>query len=57
MFGSDWPVCLLASPYAKVKQVIEEYVDGHATEHKDKIFGGNAIRFYGLEALAGGSAA
>jgi L-fuconolactonase len=57
MFGSDWPVCLLASPYAKVKQVMEQYVDGHAAEHKDKIFGGNAMRFYGLEALAGGSAA
>jgi hypothetical protein len=36
---------------------MEEYVDGHAAEHKDKIFGGNAIRFYGLEALADGSAA
>ena len=57
MFGSDGPVCLLASPYAKVKQVIEEYVDRHAAEHKDKIFGGNAIRFYGLEALASESAA
>ena len=44
-------------PYAKVKQVIEEYVDRHAAEHKDKIFGGNAIRFYGLEALASESAA
>jgi len=57
MFGSDWPVCLLASSYAKVKQVMEEYVDRHAAEHKDKIFGGNAVRFYGLEARAGGSAA
>ena len=57
MFGSDWPVCLLASSYAKVKQVMEEYVDRHAAEHKGKIFGGNATRFYGLEARAGGSAA
>ena len=57
MFGSDWPVCLLASSYAKVKQVMEEYVDRHAAEHKGKIFGGNAIRFYGLEVRAGGSAA
>ena len=38
MFGSDWPVCLLASRY---EQVI-------AALHTPAIFGGNAARFYKL---------
>ena len=50
MFGSDWPVCLLAASYRQVKQLIETYVEAHAAQHKENIFGGNAIRFYGLRA-------
>ncbi len=57
MFGSDWPVCLLAANYGRVKHLIETYVDAHAASHRDKIFGGNAIRFYGLKAASHGSAA
>jgi L-fuconolactonase len=57
MFGSDWPVCLLAASYAQVKELIESYVDVHAPQHKEKIFGANAIRFYGLRAASHGSAA
>ena len=54
MFGSDWPVCLLAATYRQVKQLVEDYVDRHAAEDKVKIFGANAIRFYGLKASANG---
>jgi L-fuconolactonase len=48
MFGSDWPVSLLAAPYGRV---VEAYRDalgdvGGATERK--IFGENAREFYGL---------
>jgi L-fuconolactonase len=57
MFGSDWPVCLLAASYAQVKRLIESYVDVHASQHKEKIFGANAIRFYGLRAVSHGLAA
>jgi L-fuconolactonase len=57
MFGSDWPVCLLAAGYARVKEVIESYVRVHAAQHKEKIFGGNAMRFYGLKAATHGLAA
>jgi len=46
MFGSDWPVCLLAARYAQVKQLIEDY----SASDRDKIFGQNAARFYGLTA-------
>ncbi len=51
MFGSDWPVCLLAGTYGQVKDLIAEYVP----LHRDKIFGGNAARFYGLAAQVHGS--
>jgi L-fuconolactonase len=57
MFGSDWPVCLLAASYRQVKQLIETYVEAHAAQHKENIFSGNAIRFYGLKAVPRGLAA
>lgn len=57
MFGSDWPVCLLAASYQRVKQLIKTYVDLHAANHKADIFGGNAVRFYGLKAAPHGLAA
>jgi L-fuconolactonase len=57
MFGSDWPVCLLAASYRQVKQLIETYVEAHAARHKENIFSGNAIRFYGLKAVSHGLAA
>jgi L-fuconolactonase len=48
MFGSDWPVCLLAGSYARVKAVIDDYTRELPSEAKEKIFGLNAARFYGL---------
>ncbi len=51
MFGSDWPVCLVAASYKQVKQLIADYA---ASDH-DKLFGGNAAQFYGVRALAHGS--
>lgn len=56
MFGSDWPVCLLAGTYARVKNLIAEYVQGRPTADREKIFGGNAIRFYGLKSFLHGPA-
>lgn len=48
MFGSDWPVCLLAGTYGQVKELIANYVRGFSPAEQDKIFGLNAARFYGL---------
>jgi L-fuconolactonase len=48
MFGSDWPVCLLAASYAQVTQLIANYA---GSDH-EKIFGQNAAGFYGLTASA-----
>lgn len=48
MFGSDWPVCLLAAPYARVVEVLEEYLSDCATGACATVFGANAARFYGV---------
>jgi L-fuconolactonase len=57
MFGSDWPVCFLAATYRQVKQLIEEFVEGFSESDKEKIFGDNAARFYGLKTAQHGFAA
>jgi L-fuconolactonase len=48
MFGSDWPVCLLAGSYHCVHAVIREYVAGLPTTVAPKVFGRNAARAYGI---------
>ncbi len=52
MFGSDWPVCLLAANYRRVMALIAEYVADHAPAASAKIFGENALRFYGVNRAA-----
>ena len=46
MFGSDWPVCLLAGEYGEVINLVETYTKGFSVEEKKMIFGENALRFY-----------
>jgi len=48
MFGSDWPVCLLAGEYRTVKNSIEVYAQQFSQNDRDLIFGGVAAKFYGL---------
>ncbi|MBC3787699.1 amidohydrolase family protein [Spirosoma utsteinense] len=48
LFGSDWPVCLVAANYTQVKTLVEEYVAPWGSEVREKVFGENAIKFYGL---------
>jgi L-fuconolactonase len=50
MFGSDWPVCLVAATYSQVKQLIKNYTRQFSAAVQAKIFGENALRFYGLTA-------
>lgn len=45
MFGSDWPVCLVAAQYREVVSVVSKYFS--VTEH-EAVMGGNATRFYQL---------
>lgn len=51
MFGSDWPVSLLAAEYGDVKRALEEVLPPLTVEERAKVFGGNAIQFYGLTVL------
>jgi L-fuconolactonase len=48
MYGSDWPVCLLAGSYAQVYDLTFEFYKGFSHEEKNGIFGENACRFYGI---------
>jgi L-fuconolactonase len=49
MWGSDWPVCLLAGSYEEVREVIAEYLVRFSVDERSAIFGGNATAFYRLE--------
>ena len=49
LFGSDWPVCLLAGSYADVIGLVEAAVTGTTAAARAKVFGDNAARVYGLE--------
>ncbi|MEU1590892.1 amidohydrolase family protein [Micromonospora sp. NPDC005710] len=46
MFGSDWPVCLLASSYQRWVDTLAELLDGQ--DGTESVWGGTARRVYGL---------
>ncbi|GMQ24381.1 amidohydrolase family protein [Algoriphagus sp. oki45] len=46
MFGSDWPVCLVAGEYEQVFRVIEEFSSQLSTSEQDRIWGETALEFY-----------
>ncbi|MFC3804323.1 amidohydrolase family protein [Cohnella sp. GCM10012308] len=49
MFGSDWPVCLLAAGYDEVVDILERALpDTWGDEEREKLFGLNAKAFYRL---------
>ena len=48
MFGSDWPVCLVAASYGKMLGIVEDYFSAFSEEEQANFFGANAIRFYNL---------
>lgn len=49
MFGSDWPVCLLAGSYAQVFDLADQATQQSSAAAREKFFGGNAARFYGIQ--------
>jgi L-fuconolactonase len=48
LFGSDWPVCLVASSYERWLQVLREYFASFTAAEQAQVFGDNAQRFYNL---------
>jgi L-fuconolactonase len=48
MFGSDWPVCLLAATYEQVMEAARYSLRELTKAEIEGVFGGNAIRVFGL---------
>ncbi|WP_100610104.1 amidohydrolase family protein [Confluentibacter lentus] len=48
MFGSDWPVCLVAGNYSKVKSLVTNFISTLSSSEQAQIMGTNAINFYNL---------
>jgi L-fuconolactonase len=48
MFGSDWPVCLVAANYSTMLSVVSDYFAAFSRDEQSLFFGGNAIKFYKL---------
>jgi len=48
MFGSDWPVCLLASSYSKWLETLQNYFNTFSIDEQASLFAKNSIKFYKL---------
>jgi L-fuconolactonase len=48
MFGSDWPVCLLASDYASVFALAQTLTADLSEQEQAAVFAGTAARVYGI---------
>jgi L-fuconolactonase len=48
MFGSDWPVCLLAASYRQWHDLVAGFCSRLSVSEQARIFGGTAIEAYGL---------
>ncbi len=48
MFGSDWPVCLVAASYGRVLGLVRDFIGALSTDEQAAILGGNAAAFYGI---------
>jgi L-fuconolactonase len=48
-FGSDWPVCLLASDYERLYDVTNKFVNQLSSKEQENILGINVCRFYGIK--------
>jgi len=53
MFGSDWPVCLLAASHHEVVALARDSLGGRLSPgERDAVFGANAAGVYGLSAAS-----
>jgi L-fuconolactonase len=48
MYGSDWPVCLVAGGYDKMLNIVKNYFSSYSKNEQALFFGGNATQFYDL---------
>ena len=48
MFGSDWPVCLVAATFEEVCEIVEKNTSGLSATEQKKLWGLNCAEFYNL---------
>lgn len=48
MYGSDWPVCLLAGEYTEVFGIVERWLREFSGADSERIMGANCREFYGV---------
>ena len=51
MFGSDWPVCLLAATYRQSIELVEEFTSKFSESEKNAFWAGTANKAYGLNLI------
>ena len=51
MFGSDWPVCLLAATYTQSIDLVEEFTSKFSESEKNAFWAGTANKAYGLNLI------
>jgi L-fuconolactonase len=49
IYGSDWPVCMLAGGYNRALEILQLYTSNLSQNEQELFFWGNAINFYNLE--------
>jgi L-fuconolactonase len=52
LFGSDWPVCLLAAPYERTLDALRLALADLPAAARAAVLGENAARFYSLDGAA-----
>jgi len=48
LFGSDWPVCLVATSYKSWMELVQKNITFLSDTEQSKIMGGNAVKIYQL---------
>lgn len=48
LYGSDWPVCLVAASYEAMMRPVKEYFSSFTLTEQEQVFSVNAISFYHL---------
>ena len=48
MYGSDWPVCLIASTFEDTINIVKNHISSFSDNEKNKIMSLNAIKAYNL---------
>jgi L-fuconolactonase len=49
LFGSDWPMCLVAADYGEVLELLRAALDDLDDAERSAVLGGNALRLYSLQ--------